>query len=626
MPVKLNPGVVAHVPVQQLERDPQQPRQSFDKDSLKRLGASLKRRVLHPLLVRQVGKQIIITDGERRMRAAKLVGIEKLPCLLDERKDDGDEAQARIDRAVDQITTSTERESLNPMDLAEWLVRMQRNEKKSANEMLAELAKRGITDMRATGLDKLMKLTELPDWTKEMVREGTLTETHAAAAVPAIGHPKVLSNIKKRIADDIKWKGSVTAKEVGHFVEDGFRREGINLNDDWQGGKADLVRAFPITVCHGCEFYKKIGSTEVCMNAKEFKRKNTEALKLKAEREARKAEKAAAKAKPAKKSKFDKALEASVAEERAESSKENLRQYLEEWLRPVVTAQAPKRMSQNQQTAILLWLATGAIDFVTSWGGGQQEKQAAEATLPFLKEIKVRDLPELMTFATTTYGPPHLAKLVAAAVDVLTRDQLRWLAHYLKIELTDAETAYRIDAEYLRLKRKAHLQEMARAAGLETVKGMGVPALKEALLKPEAIAAIGVPFELGDIYREPFAVADAEDDPLEDLEDIGDEMVCIECGCSHMDPCEGGCGWLKQDGRANVGLCTACPGGLKRWRRGERNLSEAAEQYVDERDQMRGKEPTPKALADHDLGDAGAEIAAAADTAPKKKASKRKVK
>lgn len=50
--------------------------------------------------------------------------------------------------------------------------------------------------------------------------------------------------------------------------------------------------------------------------------------------------------------------------------------------------------------------------------------------------------------------------------------------------------------------------------------------------------------------------------------------TCIGCGCNDNHACDDGfgdgCSWLKVDRRAGVGVCSSCPGELKRWNRGER--------------------------------------------------------
>ena len=66
-----------------LQPDPDNPRKDLVKEDLELLGADMKRRgVLVPLIVRRNGDVYIVIDGHRRLAAALLVGIDKLPCIV----------------------------------------------------------------------------------------------------------------------------------------------------------------------------------------------------------------------------------------------------------------------------------------------------------------------------------------------------------------------------------------------------------------------------------------------------------------------------------------------------------------------------------------------------------------
>src|SRR5690606_11958502 len=115
MSVQLKPGVVAWVPLAELEPDPTQPRQDFPEKLLRELESTMANdkgqpTIEHPLIIRMDGKRKIIFDGERRWRAAKLgKRLKKLPCLLRQGADDP------IERAAGQIVTSEQRAPLGTM-------------------------------------------------------------------------------------------------------------------------------------------------------------------------------------------------------------------------------------------------------------------------------------------------------------------------------------------------------------------------------------------------------------------------------------------------------------------------------------------------------------------------------
>lgn len=269
--VTLRRGQVAMLPIRKVAPDPDQPRREFDEQPLTELAANIKERgVLQPLVVRRAGKRIVIKMGERRWRAAKLAGLKVVPCILD------DAEQTIIERGLDQVAENKFREDLNPLELGEFLVRLREQEKKSLNEIAAVLAKHGMPQVSRPQISNYMRLVELPEWAKAFVRDGTFGEAHGRELLAGKDFPPVLEVAKKMIADRIKWSGSATVSDIKEAVRRGFREHGVDL--EWHYG--DDQRLFDIKPCYKCEFYRKVGNTKLCMNRKEFERKNAEARAL----------------------------------------------------------------------------------------------------------------------------------------------------------------------------------------------------------------------------------------------------------------------------------------------------------------------------------------------------------
>lgn len=81
-------GILVEIPPDLIDRNPSQPRKVFDPDGIRQLAASLKRDgVLQPVLVRRAGERYQLVAGERRWRAAKEAGLERLPAILTSRGD-----------------------------------------------------------------------------------------------------------------------------------------------------------------------------------------------------------------------------------------------------------------------------------------------------------------------------------------------------------------------------------------------------------------------------------------------------------------------------------------------------------------------------------------------------------
>jgi ParB/RepB/Spo0J family partition protein len=71
------------IPLNEIQPNPFQPRESFEKESLKELADSIKdANVIQPIIVRKHGEGYQIIAGERRWRAAQMAGIKEIPCLV----------------------------------------------------------------------------------------------------------------------------------------------------------------------------------------------------------------------------------------------------------------------------------------------------------------------------------------------------------------------------------------------------------------------------------------------------------------------------------------------------------------------------------------------------------------
>ena len=105
------------LPIDSIAPNPQQPRKDFDDKALQELATSLGQSgVLQPVVVRRLGDGYQLIVGERRWRAAKLAGLQKIPAVIREASD----AQSLELALVENLL----REDLNPMEEAEAYQRL----------------------------------------------------------------------------------------------------------------------------------------------------------------------------------------------------------------------------------------------------------------------------------------------------------------------------------------------------------------------------------------------------------------------------------------------------------------------------------------------------------------------
>jgi ParB family chromosome partitioning protein len=154
----------------ELMPDPNQPRRVWLQAELERLAASVAARgILQPLRVMfdKERKCWRIVCGESRWRAARLAGLETVPCLPVEGE------LSETDLLADQIVENHVRNDLAPIDLARAMGKLKALKRCNSQTLAAELGISGASVTRAEAL-----LT-LPDDVQAMVDDGRLTESAA---------------------------------------------------------------------------------------------------------------------------------------------------------------------------------------------------------------------------------------------------------------------------------------------------------------------------------------------------------------------------------------------------------------------------------------------------------------
>lgn len=186
--------------------NPRQPRRHFDEAAVAELAASIVEiGVLQPLLVREVpgapGLELIA--GERRLRAARRAGLERIPVLVVETDETGS-----LERA---LVENIHRTDLNPLEEAAAYKQLL-DEGGLTQEQLGERVGRN----RVT-ITNALRLLELPPGIKRLIVEARISAGHARALLPLNGNP-----FQERLARRIQDEGlSVRATEemVGRYVE-----------------------------------------------------------------------------------------------------------------------------------------------------------------------------------------------------------------------------------------------------------------------------------------------------------------------------------------------------------------------------------------------------------------------
>lgn len=100
------------IPIDQIQPNPFQPRESFERESLKELADSMKdASVIHPIVVRLHGKRYQIIAGERRWRAAQIANLKEIPCIVKNVSEERVLLESLIENLHRKDLTDTEREN-----------------------------------------------------------------------------------------------------------------------------------------------------------------------------------------------------------------------------------------------------------------------------------------------------------------------------------------------------------------------------------------------------------------------------------------------------------------------------------------------------------------------------------
>ena len=185
------PGAPLEIPISEITANPFQPRTDIKPKDLHSLSLSIKDKgVLEPLVVRRLENgQYELIAGERRLRAAKLAGLEKVPVTL--RIAEGAE---RLELA---LIENILRQDLNPIEEAEGYRRLA-EEFARTNEDIARL-----TGKDRSTIANLQRLLSLPGPVQEDVRQARLSAGHARALLSLNNEDKILEAREIVLADGL---------------------------------------------------------------------------------------------------------------------------------------------------------------------------------------------------------------------------------------------------------------------------------------------------------------------------------------------------------------------------------------------------------------------------------------
>lgn len=170
--------------VSEIEPNRGQPRKNFDDETISALADSIKEHgILQPILVRPYGNGYQIVAGERRWRAARMLGMSEVPVQIKELSD--------LEAMQLALIENLQRENLNPVEEAKGY-----SELVESYGMTQEEVAKTVGRSRSS-VANAMRLLALPEEIQEMLENGDISTGHGKALLAFDDEEKMLDAARK---------------------------------------------------------------------------------------------------------------------------------------------------------------------------------------------------------------------------------------------------------------------------------------------------------------------------------------------------------------------------------------------------------------------------------------------
>ncbi len=183
-------GRVLLLPTEDIDPNPNQPRRQFDRNALEELSLSIRQHgVLQPLTVRREGHRYELIAGERRLRAARMAQLSRVPCLLMQVNEE--------DSSLLALVENIQRRDLDYMEEAAALSHLI-----EAYGLSQDEAARKVGKSQSAVANKLRLLRLSPEIVS-LLMEHNLSERHARALLRLPDNERRLSALAYITARDL---------------------------------------------------------------------------------------------------------------------------------------------------------------------------------------------------------------------------------------------------------------------------------------------------------------------------------------------------------------------------------------------------------------------------------------
>lgn len=190
--------VFSKIPIERIEPNPYQTRMEFDSEAMNELTSSIKEKgMIQPITVRRIDDgRFQLISGERRLRAATLVGLEIVPAYIIH-------VETKEEMIELSLIENIQRETLNPIEIAYGFKRLM----DECNLTQEEIAQKTSKDR--TTVANFIRLLKLPEMIQQSLIKNEITT----------GHARALINIEDQESQIKLWKKILEEKASVRVVE-----------------------------------------------------------------------------------------------------------------------------------------------------------------------------------------------------------------------------------------------------------------------------------------------------------------------------------------------------------------------------------------------------------------------
>lgn len=197
------------LPTSVIAPNPNQPRTQIDDDRIDELADSIRKvGVLQPILVRPHGEEYQIVAGERRWRAAKVAGLEKVPVRII-----GATEGESLEIA---LIENLQRQDLNSMEEAHGYRRLLTEYQMTQAELADKVSK------SRSAVANTLRLLDLPDEVQDLLAQDKLTAGHARAILSVTDEERRVKLAERIVADGLSVREAETLARL--FAAGGAER------------------------------------------------------------------------------------------------------------------------------------------------------------------------------------------------------------------------------------------------------------------------------------------------------------------------------------------------------------------------------------------------------------------